>query len=1063
MNFPMRSFAFLAHEFFTINILLLLHDDLMMHIDSKRFNLKERDLNMNISKSSALGRPVLAGIFGIFLMTSGAMAQSTATGTVEGNVVDGSGSGVPNATVKLSSASTGAAREAKTGQNGNYRFDQISSGNYSITIESAGFTRVEIKNVEVSVSRVSSYSTILTPKAQAETITVNAESAPLLDLVKTDVSLSVSPKEVQALPTNGRDFANLAILAPGAKLVNSYDPTKNRVAVVGINGSAGRNINYTINGIDNKDNTVGGPVMQLPLEAVEEFNISTQRFSAANGRSEGAAVNVVTKAGSNQLHGSLFGFFRDTALTANDYFSKQSKSPTPAISRQLYGGSFGAPIKKDKTFVFFALERQREETSIGVTGSAQTELALVTSLGAKPAATIGTPYRDQRYTGRLDHRINKDHNFFATYTSQGNRGLNDQSGNNNDLTAGNFTTNQLIIANATLQSVLSPRSVNSFTAGYQYWNNLIDSDSKVPNIAFPGAIYFGTNTNVPQQSFQAKWQFRDDFSMTVGKHTLKTGFDFVRAPKLGGFFQTPSTLNITFLFLPSQILGDKVKFPQGFATPGLISAMSGSSGNPYFYDKGAKMFGVYFQDDYKISRRLSVNLGVRWDADYNLQGGNVQSQSRTYQALKAVNSPFAAGLPKNDLNNFSPRVGFAFDITGKGNHIIRGGWGMYFGQTFQNIPLFMLQQANDTVFTQTLSLSSGSFQDPNSDRVPSTGRPLGEFRFGVDPLPSVGTPSTRLGAGSVGRLVDPNFQNPYNHQWNLGYAWQLSAGSVLEVEVVKVLGLREAKRQNINYTRPELGNSRPYDAAFTAAGLPRLAQIIVESSIGRSRYDALNISYRKRLSKRFSVNTNYVLAKAVAYAGGPAAFGNVAADARELFPISDLGPVPNDERNRWTGSTIVTLPWGIQLAPVVIAATAKPYSITQGSQWLGQGGGNGTNRVVVPVNDTTNYLANKSTSAANLRAGVAAGTLKQLDYNTARGQAFFQVDLRVSKFFSFGERQKLEFLSQFFNLTNRANFGNSYVGNIQSAAFGTPNGWYAGASNVVPKSFAAEMGVRYSF
>ena len=240
-------------------------------------------------------------------------------------------------------------------------------------------------------------------------------------------------------------------------------------------------------------------------------------------------------------------------------------------------------------------------------------------------------------------------------------------------------------------------------------------------------------------------------------------------------------------------------------------------------------------------------------------------------------------------------------------------------------------------------------------------------------------------------------------------------------------------------------------------------QIIVESSIGRSRYDALNISYRKRLSRHFSLNTNYVLAKAVAYAGGPAAFGNVATDARILFPINDLGPVPNDERNRWTGSSIITLPFGVQLAPIIVFATAKPYSIVQGSQWLGQGAGNGANRVVVPVNDPSNYLANKSTSAANLRAGVDSGALKMLDYNTVRGQNFFQLDLRVSKFFKFGERQRREILGQLFNLSNRANFGNSYVNNVQSSTFGTPNGWYAGSSNVVPKSFAAEMSARYSF
>ncbi|WP_051670736.1 TonB-dependent receptor [Bryobacter aggregatus] len=1023
---------------------------------------------------SSVGRiPAYLGLLALLLLIGSPFtvyAQATATGTIEGNVTDASNAGVPGATVKLSSTATNQTRETTSNSAGNYRFDQIASGNYSITIEAAGFARVELKNVEVAVGRVSSYPIVLTPKAQAEVVTVNAEAAPLLDVVKTDVSLAISPKEVQALPTNGRDFANLAVLAPGAKLVNSYDPTKNRVAVIGINGSAGRNINYTVNGVDNKDNTIGGPVMQLPMEAVEEFNISTQRFSAANGRSEGAAVNVVTKSGSNVIHGSLFGFFRDTALTANDALSKAGGNPTPAISRQIYGGSVGAPIKKDKTFVFFAIERQREETSVGITAAAIRELTIAANagLGAKPVASIGTPYNDQRYTGRLDHRISQNHNFFVTYTNQSNRGLNDQVTSNSDLTAGNFTTNQLILANATLQSVFSPRAVNTFTAGFQYWNNLINSDLKVPNVTFPGSITFGTNANVPQQSFQKKWQFRDDFSYTKGNHTLKTGFDYVTLPKLGGMFATSSTLQLVFQDLPSVITTNQTLYPNGFATPGAITSMTGSSGNPYFQSKDAQMFGVYFQDDWKVTRRLSLNLGVRWDVDINLQGANIQSASRTYQYLKAVGSSYAAGLPHTDMNNFSPRVGFAYDLTGQGTHILRGGYGMYFGQTFANIPLFMEQQANNTVYTGTLNLTSTGRNDPNASIVPSTGLPLTQFRYGVDPFPAIGNGSTILTAGSVGRLVDPNFANPYNHQWNVGYAWQINANNVFEAEVIKVLGLREAKRQNINYQRPELGASRPYDAAFDAAGLPRLGQIIVESSIGRSRYDGLNLAYRRRLNKRFSVNSNYVFSKAVAWAGGPAAFGNVASDARNIFALSDFGPAPNDERHRATVTAIFSLPWGIQLAPVIVAATPKPYSINQGSTWLGQGGGNGTNRAVVPVNNPTDYLYTVrngiATNSAALRAGVANGTLKMVDYNTVRGQEYFQVDLRVSKFFQFGERNRLEFLAQFFNLTNRANYGASFNPTITSgAAFQTPNGWYAGASNLVPKAFAGEMGVRYSF
>lgn len=976
---------------------------------------------------------------------------------------DSSKAVVGGAKIRLSQPSSGLTREMQSNQQGLFRFELLPAGSYSLNVEMPGFTTMSYRAVDVAVGQNTTLNVTLEPGKQTETVTVQSEATPLVDTQRTDVSLAITPSEVQNLPLNGRDFANLAFLAPGAKPVNSYDPTKNRIAVFGVDGSAGRNVNITVNGIDNKDNTVGGPVMQLPLEAVQEFNISTQRFSAANGRSEGAAVNVITKSGTNQFHGSLYLFERDTSLTANDYFSKLSKQSTPPISRQQYGGSVGGPLIKDKTFVFFTLEREREETSIGVTSAAFSELSLVTNLGAKPANIIPTPYRDQRYTGRLDHRFNSNNNFFVTYNAQGNRGDNDQSGQTNDLSAGNFTTNQLILANATLSSVLSPTIVNSATIGYQYWDNLIDSQTKVPQLAFPNGIYFGTNGNVPQQSFQKKWQFKEDISITRGRHAFKAGVDFVNEPLLGGFFTTPSTLNVGFIDLPSVIL-NPAKYPLGFATPGLITSISASSGNSYFKDIGAKMFGVYFQDDFRVNKRLSVNLGIRWDADYNLQGGNVQGKSRTYLNLKAINSPWAGGLPKNDLKDFSPRVGLAYDLTGTGRHVVRAGYGIYYGQTFQNLPLFMEQQANDTVFTQTLQLSSSGPTDTTSSFVPGLNNVrLNQFRFGVDPLPPIPPGSPALNAGAVGRLVDPNFKNPYNQQMNAGYSFQLNTNSVVEVEYVHVLGLREAKRQNINAQDPNAGGARPFDAAFTAAGLPKLAQIIVESSIGRSRYDAMNLSYRRRFSKRFSINTNYVLSRALAYVGGPAAFGNVAPDPKNLFPAGDLGPAPNDETHRWVFSGEVHLPFGIQVAPIMQWASARPYNPTQGITWTSAGSGNGTTRAVVLATDPNNLRATKDYTAAQIRAGLAAGTLKVLPYDSLRGSPFYQLDLRVSKAFIFAERHKVEFISQFFNLTNRANFGGNYVGSIRSDAFGTPQGYIAPSAVIVPKSFAAELAVQYRF
>src|SRR5262249_11164374 len=246
--------------------------------------------------------------------------------------------------------------------------------------------------------------------------------------------------------------------------------------------------------------------------------------------------------------------------------------------------------------------------------------------------------------------------------------------------------------------------LNQATLGFQYWNNLIASSAPpAPNFTFPlsaGSIQFGTNTNVPQQSIQRKYQFKDDLSKSVGKHTFKTGVDYIYTPLMGGFFESNSTLELDFGLLPSQILA----LPQGFQTPGLLTGNSAgngmeiSVGDPTFLIKDAKQLGLYFQDDWKMTHRLTVNLGLRYDKDIDFVGGSDIAQSRTFQELQAA-APFsklAASLMAKKADDysmgFSPRVGFAYDLTGHGNHVVRGGFGMYYDNTFQNIPLFMEQQ-----------------------------------------------------------------------------------------------------------------------------------------------------------------------------------------------------------------------------------------------------------------------------------------------------------------------------------------------------------------------------------
>jgi len=1024
---------------------------------------------------------VLLLVLSIFTSSS-AFGQATATGTISGTVMDKSNSIISGAEVVITSKATGASRTATSSDEGSFRFDFLSAGSYTVKISKSGFSTVA-QTVELLVGQTATANAVLNPGSVTETIEVTAES-PLVDVAKTSVSMDITPRQVEDLPMIGRDAANLAYLAPGVKATDSYDPTKNRYAILSVNGENGRNVNVTVNGIDNKDNTVGGTVMQLPLEAVQEFQISTQRFSAENGRSEGAAINMITKSGTNSLHGSLFGYFRSASLDTDE---KQADghggqvSAHPDYSRQQFGGSVGGPILKDKLLGFFALERERESQGLQESVDPYNQLVLAQNAGlaAQPAAVIPRPFYEWRYNGRMDWTINKSNNAYISYTSQVNDSLNDQSDGTGDLTNGNFTRNHLQIANFTLNSLLPNNYVNQFTFGYQYWNNLIDSDISAPLVVFPGSS-FGTNTNVPQQSFQRKWQFRDDISKTFGKHTLKAGVDYIWNPVEGGFFKFSSTLEIDFAAKPSDILDNPGTYPQGFATPGLITGMTVANGDPYFI-VATKQLGLYFQDDYKVTRRLTLNLGVRWDRDFNAYGQSLIPQSRTYQELLALNSPisnpYVSKIPGDDIKTVSPRFGFAYDVTGSGKHVIRGGYGLYYGNSFQNIPLFMEQQANPTIFQQVFTLN-----DP-TQTVPGTGIALGNWRYGVDPMPTIDPPSAQLLPGSVGRLMDPNYRNPVTQEFNIGYSWALNRNSVFEVEYVHVLGLHQNKTINIDQKVPDttqpIGSQccyRPLDPDFNAnPTIPELASVRDEQSIGRSQYNGYNFSYRQRLAHHFSLNANYTLAWAYSFGGGGTSFRDYPVLATEPFASYNWGPSPNDERHHVTISGLWELPWGLQLSPILQFGSARPYTLTNSSNTLNTGGGT-QNAVVVPIDDPTNFLQfttvnYASSSDANTAAqncfyginGVAKGcTIAKFD--PLRGDPFFELDLRLAKNIKFGDHYNLQIVGQAFNLTNRANYGNDYGANIGNAStFGHPIGFINPASTIVPRSLWGEFGFRFSF
>jgi hypothetical protein len=1060
-------------------------------------------------------RAMLRHIFLLTLVLAGAhalLAQATATGNIVGVVTDATGAALPGATVTATNKGTNAQRTVTSNSAGQYRFDLLPSGPYNVKAEANGFSTAEAKDLDLIVG------TTLTANLPMATGTVSTSvevvsSNQLLDAEKTDSSTAITPKEIVDLPLNGRDIANLAILAPGVKLVDSYDPTKNRYAVYAVNGSSGRNTNTTVNGIDDKDNTVGGAVMQLPLEAVEDFKISTNRFSAENGRSEGAALNIVTKSGTNQFHGALYGFFRTQALQTNNAIAIQGGQPKPDYSRQQYGGGIGGPIRKDKDFGFFAYEALRERSSLSVTDLAFQELTLAVPLGAVPAHTIATPFDEKRYNGRVDHNFSDTEKIYFVYSAQDNKSNNDQSTAQVDTTEGNFTINDLILTNVALTSIFTPKTINNFTAGFQYWNNLIDSTTRKPYFTFPDGVSFGTNINVPQKSSQHKFQFRDDFSHSIAKHTLRMGVDFVYIPELGGFFENNPTPEFDFFATASTILGNKTLFPNGFATAGALQGSTGTSGDPSF-NLTPKMLGLYFEDDWRASSRLLLNLGIRYDRDIDIYGIAKQSISRTHQEIVAAsktNVPTVpltwlpptgvgytpslgflggdyTGLPKNDNLEISPRVGFSYDISGTGRVVIRGGYGLYFGQPFENTPLFMIQQANNLVFANTYSITGtgpGSTCGPGNN-IPGTNIPICNYRYGVDPAPVIPAASFNLATGSTGRLMDPGYRNPYTQQVNAGIQYALTNRSVLEVEYVQARGLHEDKTVNINPTEYFNGGIRPFSAAFMAAGVPVLGRFGVEKSIGRSYYDGLNVSYRQTAYHRVSAVLNYTYAKALAFEGNPAAFRNASTNPfLGEFRHPDYGTAPNDERHHFVAAGTINLPYRIEISPIFSAGTARPLSIVESSADL-WGVGSGTSHPHAAIlagqkENSQGYVAylnaskaavaadpsGKTTASTFYRNCLAAGSCREVSYDSdyADSSPFIQFDARVGKTISIHERYNIALFFQGFNLTNRANYGPNYDVTVTDAggSFLKPLGFVNPSSTVVPRSFTGEFGARFSF
>jgi hypothetical protein len=1029
--------------------------------------------------------------------------------------MDSSGAVVPGASITITNPENGLTRKVDANQNGYYQITFLPPGSYSLRVEDKGFSTM-VQKINILVNQIATLNFTLKPGSPAEVVEVTAE-APLIETTRSDVGGSVTPTEVRDLPIVDRNFSGLMMLIPGVRPAQGFDPTKTRSGNISVNGNDGRSFDYNVDGGDNKDNVIGGIVQNYTMEGIQEFNVQTDHYTAESGRTVGGVVNVVSKSGTNSLHGTAFGLFQNSALNKNDFFTLQtcrdsgisaSDCRKPLFHRYHFGGSIGGPIKKDKLFFFGAYEHKREPGSIAVDPTSFSELSLFPL--AQPITTLPFPYKDHLLTVKVDYHVSDKQNMFFRYARERWINPNDQLGNPfvADLSQSNSDTNQFHDFVIQDNYVFSSTKVNSLNLHYGYFaNTILGSPGRTftlpvagggtvtnPEVCFNpspgcggGSPEIGQNVNVPQETLIGKYQLRDDFSWVHGRHSMKVGFNGMYLYQFGGFFFFGANgYQVTFWDDPSVILGHPAQYPQGFATPGAVQEIlfNGGSGSTNQNPKPWAI-GLYYQDDFKVTPRLTLNLGIRWDANPRFLpqqlGDSATTTNRTIDVLQQVaaapsNSVDAAGIDRalgivsnTDLlrkntaswKEFQPRVGFAWDPTGSGKFVIRGGYGIARDQVFQNLTLFALQQSQPTIY-QTII-------DQKSTAGPlAPGGCVGQlcsFAFGVTPLPAPAPGITDIAFGAFGRINDPRITDPWAQQFSGGFSWQFSNQASFQVDYYHVLGTHEPRVLNINPTIgcgaaitaacPRGADTRFFDPAFVAAGLGagRLEQTNMIGTNNRSRFDSLNFQIKKQMSRRFQGQASYVLSRSMSWGGQPTASyrGNsVAVTPEDQFLTGEFGPTLFDERHRVVLSGLVQLPAGFQITPLIQVASARPYSFRSGTDINGDGRSN-IDRVCV---------------GSTLADPIITPGCQQVQVNSLRGKPFMQVDLRTAKTFKFGERTALNLYWEFYNLFNRQNFCSDYQESASASNFNQPVG-YCNVPGGFGPSFTgplrSQYGLRFEF
>jgi hypothetical protein len=985
------------------------------------------------------------------------LAYAQATSTFNGRVLDQGDAVLPGVTITATNNATGVMRTTVTNADGSYYLPGLEPGVYEVKTELVGFAPAARQNVNLAINATLTIDFKLTVAGLNETLTVTGE-APMIEVTQSKVANTIQTTELQNLPMLTRTISGMLELLPGAAPVGELHRTKQNVGTVSFAGSSGGNVTPTVDGADNRDNHYSGPLMSFTTESLEQFQLASSQFSAADGRTGGAAVSLVTKSGTNAVHGSIFGYERDKRLTGKDYFQKQANGDKPPFSRQQFGGSIGGPIIKNRMFYFGAIEQMRKNTGTFVPANQYDQLEVLVDAMRRGQIPAGWVYDKhpriatfpgalRTYSLKSNLQLNNAQSVMFRYAGQDeNQDAVTYSTNNDNGQPDNMVINawsavgqhSLVLGATGLNQITGQvnrmvylADVVSNINGKHYTRDFPSVDIFAPRISFP-SVNTGAGGDAGTQSDRMVYQIRDDLSVLKGNHQLKTGVNFNYLWHLGIRNGNEHYATVAFFDDPSVILNNtNGRYPQGFQTPGIVRSWQQANGGAVngqgsWQDttSNAQQIGTWFQDDWRIKPSLTLNLGVRYDHDFNLMVQEKFAMNATRIALEAIGHPDGA-YPKTPTMDFSPRVGFAWDLSGQGTRVIRGGYGLYIDQ------YNTAASAGDITGQSARPLNSLATRTNTAIGVGE----LATFRFGIDPLPPQPTQGDRLANNSTGQWIHPDYNDPITHQAHIGYAHTLAANTTLAVDYTHIEGRREVRSTEIN---PLIGGRRLLANDFQRVfGNPTyLASTRILAAINKSRYDGLTFMFQRRLP-RATLQAHYTLAGAYSYGGstGNRSGAGLAQTWDKPLDRSEWGPNGPDERHRFVATGVFDVGYGIQLSPVLQLVSARPYNLTAGTDLNADG--NNNDRYIDPA------------------------TGKQVSLNAARGDNTYVFDIRSTKFINLGGGgdRKIGLFVETFNVFNTANFGGSYGGNARSTTFRQPTGFIPGIGG--PRQ--VQLGARFLF